>query len=62
MEDLSPLYISEFEENEKMEEEKEDIPQGRADASSEVNTLKSDLHLHSGQDERRDRNSLIIIL
>lgn len=56
MEDLPPLYISEFEENEKMEEEEDDdIPQGEADVSSEVNTHKSDLHQHPGQDIRKDR-------
>lgn len=37
MEDLPPLYISEFGENEKLEE---DIPQGEADVPSEVNTHK----------------------
>lgn len=54
MEDLPPLYISEFGENEKIEE---DISQEEADVSSEVNTHKSDLHQHPGQDIRRDRNS-----
>lgn len=34
MGDLPPLYIAGFGENEKMEE---DIPQGEADVSSEVN-------------------------
>lgn len=57
MEDLPPLYISEFGESEKMEEEEEDIPQGEADVSSEVNTHKSDLHQRPGQDIRKDRKS-----
>lgn len=59
MEDLPPLYISEFGESEKMVEgeEEEDIPQGEADISSEVNTHKSDLHQRPGQDSRKDRKS-----
>lgn len=50
MGDLPPLYIAGFGENEKMEE---DIPQGEADVSSEVNIYKSDQH--PGQGIRRDR-------
>lgn len=41
MEDLPPLYISEFGQSEKMEEEEEDIPQGEADISSELQHEKT---------------------